>query len=112
MAATLQPPQFSCAATRDGHHARLKPWGELDLSTVDALARVIDEAIDEGAAAVSIDLRALTFIDSTGLRCLLKLAERSRRDGFDLELTPGSPSVMRLFELTRTRHVLPFREVA
>jgi anti-sigma B factor antagonist len=112
MAVVSQPPQFSCPATRDGRHARLTPRGELDLCTVDALSRVVDEAVDDGAAALTIDLRALTFIDSTGLRYLLTLAERGRLEGFDLELTPGPPSVMRLFALTRTEHVLPFREDA
>jgi anti-sigma B factor antagonist len=110
MAVAPQPPQFSCRATRDGRYARVEPRGELDLSTVDVLTRAVGEAVDDGAAAVTVDLRALTFIDSSGLRFLLTLAERSRRDGFDLDLTPGPPSVMRLFELTRTQHVLPFRE--
>lgn len=112
MAVASQPPPFLCPATRDGRHARLAPRGELDLSTVDALALVLDQAVDDGVAALTIDLRALTFIDSTGLRYLLMLAERGRRGGFDLELTPGPPSVMRLFALTRTEHVLPFREAA
>lgn len=112
MAVAVQPPEFSCHATRDGAVAHLKLRGELDLSTVETLDQTIRGALDDGAAAVTMDLRALTFIDSTGLRCLLALAERSRRDGFDLEITPGSPTVMRLFELTGTQHVLPFRSVS
>jgi len=45
-------------------------------------------------------------------RRLLDLAARSRADGIALQLVPGPESVMRLFDLTGTREVLPFRSAA
>jgi anti-anti-sigma factor len=64
------------------------------------------------ARALTVDLSGVTFVDSTGLRYLLTLAQHARRDAFDLELVPPAASVMRLFDLTGTRDVLPFKRAA
>ena len=60
-------------------HVALK--GELDLSTV---AKVQDELrrVEEGEPPVVVlDLSRLTFLDSTGLRCLVTADERAREAG-------------------------------
>jgi anti-sigma B factor antagonist len=112
MAALIEPPQFTCQVERDGPRALIVPRGELDLSTVDRFAERVDEALEGDATSVVVDLSGLTFADSSGLQFLLVLAERARRDRHDLELLPGPAHVMRLFELTATIEVLPFRSTA
>lgn len=114
MAATIQPPQFLCDLAERDDGFGLKLVGELDLSTVDVLRRGIEDLFvsDATMRRLVIDLSPLTFVDSSGLACLLKVAERARREGVELELTPGPPSVMRVFELTGTVSVLPFRPAA
>ena len=52
--------------------ARLR--GELDLSTTKMFANVIEPLIAAGGDVV-LDMRDVTFVDSTGLRELLSLAE-------------------------------------
>ena len=42
----------------------------------------------------------------------LDLARHARADGVELELVPGSELIMRIFELTGTRDVLPFRRAS
>jgi len=49
--------------------------GELDLSTVDALRRAIEPACGS-RAAVTLDLRAVEFIDSAGLALLVDARKR------------------------------------
>ena len=112
MAATFQPEQFSCAVDGSSSDPVIAPSGELDLVSVETLQPLVDETLLGAPQMLVVDLRGLTFVDSTGLRCLLELADRSRAEGFELELVPGGPSVMRLFDLTGTREVLPFRASA
>lgn len=108
MAATLQPPQFSCRTEYLGPHAVIVPQGELDLATVAHLKSKQDEVLARGTTSIVVDLSQLTFIDSTGLHALWTLARRAKTDGFRLELLPGQPAVMRLFELTDALGALPF----
>jgi anti-anti-sigma factor len=109
MAATVRPALFSCHVQHDGSTVVVTPHGELDLSAVETFKLLVDDVLASGARSIVADLSALTFLDSSGLRCLLALAAWARRDGFQLELVPGPASVMRIFELTATREVLPFR---
>lgn len=59
-------------------------------------------------ASVALDLRRVTFLDSTGLTALLRIAQRVRDDGGSLEVVPG-PAVHRLLELTGLLAVLTVR---
>jgi anti-sigma B factor antagonist len=77
--------------------------GELDVATVpqfrQALAAVTDDA---SVNCVCVDLIEVTFIDSTGLMTLLNALRRMvRRDG-RLVIACNNPTVLRLFEATRT----------
>ncbi len=113
MAARLHAPQLACRSDLDGsNRAHIAVRGELDLSTVSALRHDVDEMLDRGAASIVVDLSRLTFVDSSGLHALLAFAERARREDFSLELVEGPADVMRVFELTRTLQVLPFRASA
>lgn len=47
-----------------------------------------------------VDLRLVTFLDSSGLRLLLRLDERQRSAGGRLVIVQGGRRVARVFELT------------
>jgi anti-sigma B factor antagonist len=87
---------------------RIAPVGELDMAATPQLKQAIRALLDAGAAHLIIDLRRVTFIDSTGLRLALDLDAAARDDGLRLELLPGPPQVQRIFELTGTLGQLPF----
>jgi anti-sigma B factor antagonist len=75
--------------------------GELDLSTV---GKVQDELRRVEAAAppvVVLDLSKVTFLDSTGLRCLVTADERARDAGRRLVIVRGPEPVQRVFTITR-----------
>jgi anti-sigma B factor antagonist len=85
---------------RDGltHMALL---GELDLSTV---AKVQEELrrVEAGApATLVVDLSKLTFLDSTGLRCIVTADERAREAGRRIVIVRGPDAVQRVFSITR-----------
>lgn len=75
----------------------LRPVGELDVSTVSVLAAAIEE--DRGGSNVlTLDLSALRFMDSQGLRLLLQTA-KDLEDSGEMVLVDPSYAVLRLLRL-------------
>jgi anti-anti-sigma factor len=56
---------------RDGATLLISPRGELDISSTRALDVVLRKGVDGDAPRVILDLREVSFIDSTGLRLLV-----------------------------------------
>ena len=75
--------------------------GELDLSTVGKVDEELQRLEGSEAGIVMLDLSKLTFLDSTGLRCVVRADERAREDGRRLVVVKGPEAVQRVFEITR-----------
>src|SRR5947209_10177540 len=73
--------------------------GELDLSTAPDLTARLNEVIDAGEGSIRLDLRELTFLDSSGMYALLNAHRRLTRQARRLEIVCASGPVMRAFEL-------------
>jgi anti-sigma B factor antagonist len=100
---------FTCTVTPERDHVVVEPRGELDMATVGAVEQELRRLYDSGFRAIVLDLRALTFMDSSGLHLVTRWAQEASRDGFVFELEPGPPQVQRIFELTAVLDELPFR---
>jgi len=75
--------------------------GELDLSTIEQVEAQIARAEFAEVSLLVIDLRSLTFLDSTGLRTIVTADQRARRDGRRLVVRKGPETVHRVFTITR-----------
>jgi anti-anti-sigma factor len=76
--------------------------GELDVSTVADVRGAVDPLLaDATVHDVVLDLRELTFMDSSGVRLLLAIELETRGDGHALALVAGPPEVHRVLEITR-----------
>ena len=84
----------------------LEPVGDLDIASAPALSEAVESAVGASAQTVTIDLRRVGFMDSSGIRALVTAYRRSRRAGFSLALLPGPPAVQRLLEATGLDDVL------
>jgi len=83
------------------------PEGELDLATVPALRDQWLRAIDhEQPGRFVVDLRAVTYLDSTALSAVVSVRKRQREHGGDAIVTNASPRLAKLFELTGLDGVL------
>jgi anti-sigma B factor antagonist len=86
--------------------------GELDLSSAPALREAIERVMAEDARAVVLDISALTFIDSTGLRAVLTSRADCERAGASFSIAPAAeqvpPQVRRLLQVTGLLERLPF----
>ena len=107
MSAILEPPTFTCHVEPDRARVRVVLAGELDLATVEPLEREVRSLLDRGFRWILLDLRGLTFLDSSGLRYVLDLHRAASDVGFRLELVHGA-NVRRIFELSGTLEALPF----
>ena len=83
---------------RDGQ-IRVILSGELDLSTAGRVEEELEQAEAEGPELITLDLRGLRFLDSTGLRVVLSADGRARKEGRRLEVVPGPPPVHRVFRI-------------
>jgi anti-anti-sigma factor len=83
--------------------------GELDLATASDL-EALTSTLCTQAAEIIIDLRGLSFMDSTGLQVILRAREMCAERDCGFSLIAGSPGVQRLFELTGLLEVLAFVE--
>jgi anti-sigma B factor antagonist len=81
--------------------------GELDIAGTDTLDQEIAEIAAAGPADVVLDLSALDFVDSTGLKSFLKAHDMSLARGFRLWIVPGDGAVARVLRLTGLDGVLP-----
>ena len=87
---------------------RVRVRGEVDLSVVGKLDSEMRRAEATKASKIELDLDQLDFLDASGVRLLLDLAQRSRRNGRRLRIKPGnSPQVRRVLELTGVVEHLP-----
>ncbi len=78
---------------------RLGLVGELDIAGADKLHDRL-QALAEERRPVRLDLRRLQFIDSSGLRELVRAVSDARRDGWVLELDRAlSPQVSQVVDL-------------
>src|SRR4051794_35365064 len=83
----------------DRERVILQVSGELDFAGVGELRAALDELRAVGWTSIVLDLRELTFIDSTGLSLLLEADRATRAAGGAFAIVDGSPTVARLLEI-------------
>jgi anti-anti-sigma factor len=81
---------------------RVRVSGEVDMSRYRDLDRVLASA-GADATTLEIDLSAVSFMDSQGLRLLLRALERADGDGRRVVIVDPSPFVRRLMDVAGVR---------
>ena len=83
-----------------GRVATVTVSGELDLVSSPAFDAELERATGSDCDVVVVDLRALEFMDSTGLHILVKGHQRAQELGRALAVIRGREQVNRLLTLT------------
>jgi anti-anti-sigma factor len=86
--------------------------GELDMGSVALLEEHLERFEHDGVRAVMLDLRELSFVDSSGLHAVLRAKKRATTNGHQLLVVGANPTTRRVFELTRTDFLLDDRDAA
>ena len=99
--------RFTYEIARAGDEVRLDLGGELDMAATLKLEPVVDGLLGEGVQRVVIDLRGLSFIDSTGFSLLLTVNEQVSAAGAELVLLRPRRDVARALEVAGIDGLLP-----
>lgn len=95
----VRDPAFSVDTRPDGGRVVVSVTGEIDRATIGAVAQALDELRAAGWKNVVLDLRAVTFMDSSGLAVMIDCDRAAREDGWAFAIVGGSPSVARVLEI-------------
>jgi anti-sigma B factor antagonist len=104
-AAEICPFDASLELAPDRVTVRLR--GEVDLFTQRALSGALTDAAATGRPVVQIDMRELTFIDSTGISALLRAADAGRTGGHVVEFVRSEGPVERTLRIAGVDRLLP-----
>jgi anti-anti-sigma factor len=95
---------------RQDSTATARLYGEFDLASEERFRQELDGLVDVETNTLVIDLRGLTFMDSTGLRALIAVKHLADQDGFEFSvLCDGDGPVRRVLAETGMDDVLPLR---
>ena len=78
--------------------------GRLDTTTAPELEAAIKESLD-GVTALNIDMEALEYVSSAGLRVLLSAQKVMNKQG-EMKVTHVSEPIMEIFEVTGFSDIL------
>lgn len=82
------------------------PAGEIDLATAGRLEGQILELLEAGFDHVVVDLRAVTFIDSTGIRALFTTHSHAQATGRSVSLILGGRATRLPLEIAGILNIL------
>ena len=99
-----QRPEFELSVSIDAGVRIVAVSGELDIDTMGELSEAL--AVDAALDTTVVDLRGLTFIDSSGVSGLLGAARRLRDADRRMVCVHGPVRIQRVFELTGVDTVL------
>lgn len=101
---------FEVEVERGSDMVRVSPCGELDMDTAALVRERVGDLTAGGLGRLLLDLRQLTFMDSSGLRLVLELQRAAAADGWELAVAPGPAQVQRVFDVTGMRSLVPFSD--
>jgi anti-anti-sigma factor len=73
--------------------ATIRLYGEFDLACEETFQAELGRALDNETETLVLDLRGLEFIDSTGLRMLVRMNNLAEQDDFDFAVLAGEGQV-------------------
>jgi anti-anti-sigma factor len=105
--ADMSIPSFELKVVQTDRKTRIVPSGELDIASAPAFEQAIADATAEPGAELVLDLRELTFMDSSGLRALAQANTRAGESGVDLSIWRGPRQIERVLEISGLGALLP-----
>jgi anti-anti-sigma factor len=105
-----QSQQFEIRVEQDGPGIVLRLSGEMDIACAEAFDDAVRASTANGSTELLVDLSSLAFIDSSGLRMLIELWDRSRDNGLDVSILQGTGQVRRTLEIAGLDAVLPIAD--
>ena len=106
MGSPRSPDPLSVRTDRRNGVTRVALEGELDMATVPVLEEHLVTIEHDSTRALVLDLRDLTFVDSSGLHAFLNASRRAVENGHRFAIVGVTEATRRLFEMTGTTRLL------
>ena len=90
---------FSASAREDGDRVVIELEGELDFHSAGRLESEVHKTLATPVAGIEIDAAELTFVDSSGLRAILQVKERTEATGAIFRIRAVSGPVERVIQI-------------
>ena len=91
----------------DSEPGTIQVGGELDAHAANKLDDVVDELLANGVTSLVMDMGGLTFIDSSGLRSLIRARKRLGDQPRAVVLRDPQAGTVRLLEITGLTEQFP-----
>lgn len=85
--------------------------GEIDVYTAPKLKEQLNELVGESEADVLVDLKDVTYMDSTGLGTFVSGLKHAKESGTTLKLIRANERLYRLFKVTGLDHVIDVHSI-
>ena len=95
---------------RSGDSALVTVRGEIDVASAPQLRTHLHELCTEDTRTVVVDLREVTFLDSSALGVLVGALRRCRENESEFRLVINSPRLLKIFEITGLTTVFEISE--
>ncbi len=80
--------------------ATVRATGDIDVATAPEFRDALYRLIDGGEPTITVDMGAVSFIDSSGLGALVAAQKRARKQGATITVANLTSSARKLFEIT------------
>jgi anti-anti-sigma factor len=97
---------LNIVVVQGGNAVEIRAVGEADLASVHVLEQAIHDAFAGGASTVVVECAQLSYLDSSGVRCLLNAEAEAEAHGARVVVRNPSPIVRRVLEITKVDHLL------
>lgn len=98
---------FDCTIERAGDTIVVAPEGDIGVETTVAMREVLRQVVDSlDGGRVDVDLRAVTFLDSTGLGMFVAAHRAATAKGIDLKLCDPGPMINMVLQIAALDGIL------
>jgi anti-anti-sigma factor len=104
----IRPSEFKVEIDHDHDRSTIRIDGEIDIGTIKQLEDAREKVFALEPQLVVIDLSAVGFLDSSGLKFLLHTNDLAEERGCGLRIVRPDEAVMKVFTLTGADQRLPF----
>jgi anti-anti-sigma factor len=101
--------ELNWETAEDGDELYVKLEGELDISNVERFEQDLMDLEQPRPELIVLDLRAVTFIDSTGLSLLLNADARARRQSRHVTIVSGTGAARRIMRTVALDQILDIK---
>lgn len=99
--------ELDIQSNQEGTHCEMVLKGEVDVYTAPNLKHELVALIEGGCVNVVVDLRGVSFIDSSGLGVLVSALRRARERDGAVRIVCTGDNVLKIFRITGLDKVFP-----